>query len=61
MSGGVYLNAHFNVAVLLDQQGNASQAIRHYRKALRIEPNFSQAEARLDVLLSSRGSAEPTL
>jgi tetratricopeptide (TPR) repeat protein len=47
--------AHSNLGVALYGQGKLPEAIRHYREALRINPNFAQAHNNLGKALADRG------
>jgi tetratricopeptide (TPR) repeat protein len=49
--------AHFNLGVLADRSGQANQAIDHYRKALRIQPDFERAARGMVAIHLRRGDA----
>ena len=39
--------AHYNLAVALEQTGKIEDAIRHYEQVLRLKPDFSEAQKSL--------------
>jgi tetratricopeptide (TPR) repeat protein len=39
-----YAEAHFNLGLALEKLGRAPEAIEHYQQALRIKPDFTQAQ-----------------
>ena len=53
-----YLLAHYYLGLAFEQTGNPSRAARAYRQALRIDPNFQPARARLSSL-GGRGPLQP--
>ena len=53
-----YALAHNNLARAYERKGRVDAAIRHYRTALRIRPDYSAARERLDRLTGERPIAE---
>jgi Tfp pilus assembly protein PilF len=51
------LEGHFNLGLVLDRQGQAIQAIDHYRQALQIDPDFEGALNNLAWLLATCSQA----
>ena len=47
--------AHYNLAVVLGQQGQADEAIAHYRKTLEIVPDNAGAHNNLGSILAAQG------
>jgi len=45
---------HFNVGVLLEQQGKIGEAINQYRQALAINPDYTQASEHLKAALAKQ-------
>jgi tetratricopeptide (TPR) repeat protein len=43
-----YAKAHFNLGNVLEQQGRRGEAIAHFREALRLKSDYSQARIRLE-------------
>ena len=43
--------AHFNLALSMSRVGRKDEAIAHYREALRINPNYAEAQRALAELL----------
>jgi tetratricopeptide (TPR) repeat protein len=39
--------AHFNLAAALEEGGRKQEAIEHYQQAVRIRPDFVEAQAQL--------------
>ena len=39
--------AHFNLGIAMEQTGQAGAAISQYRQALRIKPDYAEAQDRL--------------
>jgi tetratricopeptide (TPR) repeat protein len=39
--------AHFNLGLLLEEQGSAEEALGHYREAVRIDPGNAKARTML--------------
>jgi len=50
--------AHMNLAVKLDGEGKADEAMREYKEAIRISPNFAEAHSNFGVLLRDRGDLD---
>ncbi|MDA1060380.1 MAG: tetratricopeptide repeat protein [bacterium] len=53
-----YVNAHYNLAVLLKSIGKTKEAKLHYEAALKINPNHVNAHYNLAVLLNSIGKTK---
>lgn len=51
-----YPEAHNNLAILLRQSGNESDAAFHYREALRLRADYPEAHYNYALLLAARGS-----
>jgi tetratricopeptide (TPR) repeat protein len=51
------MEGHFNLGLVLDRQGQANQAIDHYRQALEIDPDFYGALNNLAWLLATCSQA----
>ena len=51
-------NAHVNVGLALDKQGNLEAAIREYREALRLNPNNDLAHYNLGMALDDKGDLQ---
>ena len=49
-----YAEAHYNLALLLEQTGKREEAITHYEQALRIKPGLGEARKRLEQLRASQ-------
>lgn len=47
--------ANYNIGTVLQQQGDLEEAMRHYRRAVRSEPDYVQAHYNLALALESRG------
>jgi len=47
--------AHYNLGVVLSEQGEADQAIDHYRRAVDLRPDYAKAHYNLGRLLVERG------
>ncbi|HZV34056.1 MAG TPA: tetratricopeptide repeat protein, partial [Verrucomicrobiae bacterium] len=52
-----YLEAHFNLALTLSQNGHAAEAIPHYRAVLRLKPGLVPGMERLAWLLATNPDA----
>jgi Tfp pilus assembly protein PilF len=53
--------AHYNLGRFLAQQGQHTEAIAHYREALRIRPGDAETHNNLGLLLAIRGEVEASL
>ena len=53
--------AHNNLGLALAARGRGEEAIRHYREALRIHPNFPEALTNLGMVLAARGQVEEAM
>jgi tetratricopeptide (TPR) repeat protein len=53
--------AHYNLARFLAKQGRHSDAVMHYREAIKIRPNDPDAHNNLGVLLAARGEIAASL
>jgi tetratricopeptide (TPR) repeat protein len=49
----------FNLALTLSRQGKRAGAEAHYRQALRINPNYSEAQRALSDLQNGGGASRP--
>jgi len=47
--------AHYNLGIVLSEQGEADQAIDHYREALTLRPDYAEAHYNLGRLLVGKG------
>ena len=47
-------NSHNNLGILFSLKGQTDEAIRHYREALRLRPDFASARNNLDNLLAAK-------
>ena len=47
--------AHYNLGIVLSQQGEADQAIDHYRRAVALRPDYAEAHYNLGRLLVEQG------
>jgi tetratricopeptide (TPR) repeat protein len=47
--------AHYNLGIVLSQQGEADQAIEHYRQAVSLRPDYAEAHYNLGRLLVDKG------
>src|SRR4029077_19660204 len=47
--------AHYNLGIVLSQQGEADQAIEHYRQAVALRPDYAEAHYNLGRLLVEHG------
>jgi Flp pilus assembly protein TadD len=56
-----YAQAHNNLGMALDEQGNFDEAIQHYRQALRIKPNYAQAHNNLGITLDNQGKSDEAI
>lgn len=50
--------ANYNLGSVFQQQGDLERAVRHYRRAIRSEPDYVQAHYNLGLALESRGDLE---
>jgi len=47
--------AHYNLGIVLREQGDADQAIEHYRQAVALRPDYAEAHYNLGRLLVEKG------
>ena len=47
--------AHYNLGIVLSEQGEADQAIEHYRQAVALRPDYAEAHYNLGRLLVEKG------
>ncbi len=47
--------AHYNLGIVLKEQGEADQAVEHYRQAVALRPDYAEAHYNLGRLLVERG------
>jgi protein O-mannosyl-transferase len=52
---------HYNLGVVLARNGNLEDAIKHYRKALKIKPDYLEAYYNLGNALARKGNAEAAM
>ncbi len=57
LDGGDVAEAHFNLGVALDNQGNVGGAKAEYERALALKPTLRQAKVNLGVLVERKGDA----
>ncbi len=50
--------AHNSLGAVLTDQGQFDEAVAHFRKALKIKPDYAQARYNLEVVLAERGSPD---
>jgi hypothetical protein len=50
--------AHYNLGNALRENGDADGAIRHYREAIAIKPDYAEAHGNLGAILKTRGDLE---
>ena len=53
--------AHYNLALQLDTQGKTDEAIREYREAIRIRPDFAEAHCNLGLALRSQDKTDEAI
>jgi len=49
---------HYNLGVVLTEQGRFDEALRHYREALRIRPGYAKVHNNLGSILALRGQTQ---
>jgi len=49
---------HYNLGVILTEQGRFDEALRHYREALRIRPGYAKVHNNLGSILALRGRSK---
>ena len=47
--------AHYNVGKILNEKGETAEAEQHFKKALKLKPEFKQAEVALAEMRSNAG------
>ena len=52
---------HYNLAKMLELQGNIAEALNSYREAVRLKPDFAAAYTNMGVMLENQGSLEEAL
>jgi tetratricopeptide (TPR) repeat protein len=52
---------HYNLGVVLRDQGQVEEAIEHYRQAIKIDPRLAQAHTNLGVALAAKGQVEEAI
>ncbi|MDO8805941.1 MAG: tetratricopeptide repeat protein [Elusimicrobiota bacterium] len=50
--------ARYNLGVVMTEQGKTDEAVKHYREALRISPDYAQAHTKLGVILAAQGKTD---
>jgi tetratricopeptide (TPR) repeat protein len=53
--------AHYNLGILLSQQGQADHAIQHYRQAVALRPDYAEAHYNLGRLLVEEGQFDDAI
>ena len=53
--------AHYNLGIVLSEQGEADQAIDHYRRAVVLRPDYAEAHYNLGRLLVEQGQLEDAI
>ena len=53
--------AHYNLGVILDQQGKLQEAIGQYERALRLDPDFADAHNNLGAALINQGRLQEAM
>jgi len=53
--------AHINLGLALAEQGRDSEAVPHYRAALRLRPGFAEAHNNLGVALANQGKTDEAI
>ena len=53
--------AHYNLGIVLREQGDADQAIEHYREAVALRPDYAEAHYNLGRLLVEKGQLDDAI
>ena len=53
--------AHYNLGIVLSEQGEADQAIDHYRRAVALRPDYAEAHYNLGRLLVEQGQLDDAI
>ena len=53
--------AHYNLGIVLRDQGETEQAIAHYRQAIALRPNYSEAHYNLGRALAEKGEVDDAI
>jgi len=53
--------AHYNLGIVLSEQGEAEQAIDHYRRAVDLRPDYAEAHYNLGRLLVEKGQLDDAI
>ena len=53
--------AHYNLGIALSEQGEADQAIDHYKRAVAVRPDYAEAHYNLGRLLVQRGQLDDAI
>ena len=53
--------AHYNLGIVLSEQGDAEQAIGHYRRAVDLRPDYAEAHYNLGRLLAEQGQFDDAI
>lgn len=53
--------AHYNLGIVLSEQGEAEQAIGHYRRAVDLRPDYAEAHYNLGRLLVEQGQVDEAI
>lgn len=54
-------NVHNNLGVALEKTGRTDEAIRHYREAIRLNPDFQEAHYNLGIALEKQGRMDEAM
>ena len=53
--------AHYNLGAALQREGKNSEAISHYKMAIKINPDFAEAYNNLGVALMNKGNTSEAI
>jgi protein O-mannosyl-transferase len=53
--------AHYNLGIVLNDQGDADKAIAHYRQAVELRPSYTEAHYNLGRLLAQKGQFDEAI
>jgi len=55
-----YVNAHYNLGVVLIKKGKQDEGIRHLSEAIRIDPQYAEAKKNLKIIMRKTGKTSGT-